>query len=149
MDIRGKRILSVLTYYTLIGLSLALAVAFIFALVYRTYPMWAEVIYFIWAGVVIGTIIFDIYSTSNNRYKFISGMLVYVLSLACIAMAVILYLLNTTRLGLPIDFNPPFMLITALSIATTLFMIAEYVVGEALVEHNTSAKELKQHGVRQ
>ena len=37
----------------------------------------------------------------------------------------------------------------ALSYAVTLFMIAAFIVGESLIEHNTSAKELKQRGVRE
>ncbi|MBQ8430474.1 MAG: hypothetical protein IJX26_00810 [Clostridia bacterium] len=149
MDIKGKRILSVICYYTLIGLSISMAVAFIFALSFRTYPMWAKVIYYIWGGVAIATIIFDICCTAMNKRKFISGMLVYVLSVASIAMAIILYLINTTKTGLPLDFSPMFTLITVLSFAVSLFMIAQFIVGESTVEHNTSAKSLKQRGIKE
>lgn len=149
MEVKGKRILSVITYYTLIGLALAMAVAFIFSLVFRTYPMWAEVIYFIWGGVVIGTIIFDIVCTATNHMKFVSGIMVYVLSVACVVMSVLLYLVNTTRIGLPLDLAPVFTLVTALSYLTTFLLIAEYIVGESLIEHNTSAKSLRQRGIKE
>jgi len=149
MQVKGKRILSVLTYYTLIGLALALAVGFLFALIFRDYPMWAEVIYFIWGGVVIATVIFDIVCTATNHMKFVSGIMVYVLSVLSIIVPVLLYLMNTTKLGLGMTFGPVFILITSLSLLTSLFLIAEFVVGEALIEHNTAATELKQRGVRQ
>lgn len=149
MQVKGKRILSVMTYYTLIVLALAMAVGFIFALAFRTFPTWAKIVYFAWAGVVIGTIIFDIICTSSNKMKFISGIMVYVLSVTAIVMAVIIYMMYTTRTGLPMDLSFVFTLTTALSLATTLFMIAEYVVGEALIEHNTSAQALKSRGIKQ
>lgn len=149
MQVKGKRILSVLTYYTLIGLALALTVGFIFALSFRTFPMWAKIIYYIWAGVVIGTIIFDIVCTANNRMKFVSGLIIYILSVCAVAVSVLVYLIYTTRAGLPIDISGIFTLTVALSYAVTLFMIAEYIVGESLIEHNTSAKELKERGIKQ
>ena len=149
MEVKSKRILSVITYYTLIALALAMTVGFIFALIFRDFPMWAKIIYFVWAGVVIATIIFDIVCTANNSMKFISGLIVYVLSVCAVAVSVIIYLIYTTRTGLTLDMGPAFMLITSLSYATTLFMIAEFIVGEALIEHNTSAKALRQRGVRE
>lgn len=149
MEVKGKRILSIVTYYTLIGLALALTLGFVLALFFRAYPTWAKIIYYIWAGVVAGAIIFDIVCTATNRMKYISGFIIYVLSICAVAVAVIIYLIYTTRLGLGITLSPAFTLITALSFATTIFMIAEYIVGEALIEHNTSAKSLKQRGIKE
>ena len=149
MEIKGKRLLSVITYYTLVGLALAMAVAFILALSFRTYPGWAKVVYFAWGGVVIGTVIFDIICTSRNKMKYVAGIMVYVLSVLAVVMSVLLYMINTTRMGLGIDLRPVFTLVTALSYLTTVLMIAEYLVGESLIEHNTSAKALKSRGVKQ
>lgn len=149
MSIKGKRLLSVITYYTLIGLAIAMAVGFIFAMGMRVFPLWAKVVYIAWAGVVIGTLIFDIYCTANNRYKFVSGMMVYVLSVLCVAVSVIIYLMYTTRTGLAMNIAGIFTLSAALSYAVSLFMVAAFIVGESLIEHNTSAKELKQRGVRE
>lgn len=149
MDIKAKKILSIITYYTLIALTFILAGAFVLALAFRTYPFWAKLIYFVWAGVLVGTVIFDIICTSTNRMKFVSGLLVYVLSVGAIAVSIILYLINTTRTGLAFDFSPVFILITALSYATSLFMIAEYVVGEAIIEHETTVKVVRQRGIKE
>ena len=149
MSVKGKRLLSVITYYTLIGLAIAMSLGFVIALAMRVFPLWAKVVYFAWAGVVIGTLIFDIYCTANNRYKFISGITVYVLSVLCVAVSVIIYLMYTTKTGLAIDISGIFTLSAALSYAVSLFMIAAFIVGESLIEHNTSAKALKQQGVRE
>lgn len=149
MEVKEKRILSKITYYALIVLTLVMAVAFIFALSYRVFPAWAKVVYFIWAGVVIATVIFDVMCTCSERMKFIAGVVVFVLSLAAVAMSIIIYLMYTTRIGLAMDLSPVFTLIVALSYATSLFLIAQFIVGESLIEHKTSAESLKQRGVRQ
>lgn len=141
MSIRAKKLLLIITYYTLIGLAIIMAGGFVLALAFRAYPFWAKIIYYIWAGVVIATIIFDIVCTATNRMKFISGMIIYVLSLSAIAMSVIIYLVNTTRTGLGTDLGPVFNLVTALSYATTLFMIAEYIVGEFLIDSDVASAE--------
>lgn len=143
MDIKAKKILSIVTYYTLIALTFIMAGAFVVALAFRTYPFWAKLIYFIWAGVVVGTVIFDIICTSTNRMKFISGLLVYVLSILAVVVSIVIYLINTSRVGLTFDLSPVFILITALSYSTSLFMIAQYVVGEAMIEHNTSEQAIQ------
>lgn len=149
MDIKEKRILSIICFYTLIALSILMAGGFIVALAFRTFPLWAKVVYITWAGLVIATVIFDIVCTATNSMKFISGLLTYVLTILAIAMSIIVYLVYTTRSGLSTDINSVYMLAVAMSYATSLFMIAEFITGENLIEHNTSAKSLKQKGIKE
>ncbi len=143
MGVENKRKLATIVYYTLAVLTVAFSIFFGYALFVRNVAMWAKVVYFIWLAVVIGAVVFDIICTTNNEGKTIVGLIVYVLSILAIVMAAILYVMNTTRTGLAIDFFNLFISVSILSLITTGFLIATWCVGESLVEHRTAAKEIK------
>jgi len=147
MNVQNKRKLSTIVYYTLAVLVLIFAGFFGYALIVRDVAMWAKVVYFIWIAVVVGTVIFDIICTGNNEGKTITGLMVYVLSLLAIAMAAILYFMNTSRAGLAVDFFNLFISVSLLSLITTGFLIAMWCVGEHFVENRTAAKEIKEQKI--
>lgn len=142
MSVKNKRILSTIVYYTLIALALINVGFFIFALVVKDVAMWAKVIYFIWSGLVIGVLIFDIICTATHEAKTISGLIVYILSVLAVVMAVILYVINAGPQGIATDYFNLFISISVISLMTTGYMIASWCVGEKLVEHATSEDEL-------
>lgn len=146
MSVNGKRILSILTYYTLFGLAIIMSALTILYVIGRNgVPMWATILYTIWACAVIGTLIFDIICTSMKRLKFISGLMVYVLSAVAIVVTAVLYLVRSgLATGLLSTFMPIYIGVAALILSTTLYMIATYVVGEAVVEHVTAMRSMKQ-----
>lgn len=144
MSVGNKKTMSTVVYYTLAAITLAFAGFFVYALIVRAdVAMWARIVYFIWIGLVIGTIVFDIICSSNGEGKTISGLLVYVLSLLALIMAIILYFVNTGANGLATEFFNLFISISLLSILTTGFMIATWVVGEHLIQRSTENKELE------
>lgn len=143
MNVGNKRKLSTIVYYTLAIMTLVFAGFFGYALIVRDVAMWAKVVYFIWIALVVGTVIFDIICTSNNEGKTTGGLIVYVLSLLAVAMAAILYFMNTSRAGLAVNFFNLFVSVSLLSLITTGFLIATWCVGESFVEHRTAAKEIK------
>lgn len=145
MSLRSKKILSILTYYTLFGIATLMAVMTALFALNRVVPMWAKVLYVLWACTVIGTLIFDIVCTTTKRMKFISGILVYVLSIISIIVTAILYLTNSTlTAGLTAVFMPVFTGLAAIVLSTTIYMIATFVVGEALAEHKSALKSIKE-----
>ena len=144
MSVGNKKTMSTIVYYTLAGITLAFAAFFIYALMVRPdVAMWARIVYFIWTGLLAGTIVFDIVCTSNGEGKTITGLLVYVLSLLALIMAVILYFVNTGVGGLATEFFNLFISVSLLSLFTTGFMIATWVVGEHLVEKARENKQLE------
>ena len=143
MSVENKRKLSTIVYYSLAVLTLIFAGFFGFALVVRNVEMWAKVVYFIWIAAVVGVVIFDVICTMNNDGKTLVGLIVYVLSILAILMAAILYLKNTTRTGLAVDFFNLFLSVSIISLITTGFLISMWCVGESLVENRTVAKEIK------
>ena len=143
MSIKNKRLMSTIVYYTLIALAIFNAGFFIYALIVKDVAMWAKIIYLIWSGVVIAVAIYDIMCTSSHKNKFITGIIIYVLSVLAVIMACILYVLNTGMDGLATDFFNLFISISILSLMTTGYLIASWCVGESLIEHATAEDELE------
>lgn len=145
MSVKRKKILSIITYYTLFTIAILMSAMAILFVVNRALPMWSKVLYVLWACAVIGTLIFDIVCTSTKRMKFISGLIVYVLSIVSIIVTVILYLVNSSlTAGLTATFMPVYTGVAAIIISTSIYMIATFIVGEAVVEHATSTKGVKE-----
>ena len=143
MSVEKKKVLSIIVYYTLATLAVLSAGFFLYCCIVRDVVLWAKIVYFVWIGLVIGTVIFDIICTTNQEAKEISGLLVYILSVLSIIMACILYFMNVTRTGLATDFFNLFLSVSIVSLMTSGYMIATWCVGESLVEHTTSQDELQ------
>ena len=116
MSVRSKSKLSIVVYYTLAILTLLCSAFFIYCLSVRDVAMWAKVVYFIWIGFVIGVTIFDVICSSSGEGKYISGWIVYILSILAVAMACILYFTNTGMAGLATEFFNLFISIALISL---------------------------------
>ena len=146
MSVKGKKILSIITYYTLFIIAIVMACMAILYTVNRGLPMWAKVLYVLWACAVIGALIFDVVCTSTKRMKFISGIIVYILSVVSVIVTVILYLVRAGIVtGLTTAFMPIFAGTAAIILSTSVYLIATFIVGEAVVEHETARKSIKQN----
>ena len=143
MSIKRKKILSIITYYTLFGIAIIMAaLAFLF-IVNRALPLWSKILYAIWCCAVIGVLIFDVICTSIRRMKFISGLIVYILSAVSLVVTIILYLVNTSlTAGLTATFMPIYAGTAAVIMSTTIYMIATFIVGESVVEHKSALKSV-------
>lgn len=142
MSVSNKKLLSTIVYYTLIVLSILNAGFFIYALMVKDVAMWAKVIYIIWSVVVIAVAIYDMICTRARKSKFVSGLIIYVLSILAVVMACILYFINSGVDGLATDFYNIFLSVSILSLMTTGYLIASWCVGEAKVEHDSATDEL-------
>ena len=142
MSVSNKKLLSTIVYYTLIVLSILNAGFFIYALMVKDVAMWAKVIYIIWSVVVIAVAIYDVICTRARKSKFVSGLIIYVLSILAVVMACILYFINVGVDGLATDFYNIFLSVSILSLMTTGYLIASWCVGEAKVEHDSATDEL-------
>ena len=143
MSVNSKRILSIIVYYTLAVMALLSAGFFVYTLAVRGVALWARIIYFIWAGLTIAAVIFDIICTSTGEAKTISGLIVYVLSVVMAIMGVVYYFVSAASSGLPVDIFNLYLTVALVSIATTGYMIATWVVGENLVTRSSQEIEIK------
>ena len=145
MSVKSKKILSVITYYTLFAIAIIMASMAILFVINRALPMWAKVLYVLWSCLVIGTLIFDIVCTSTRRMKFISGLIIYILSIVSLVVTIILYLVSASlTAGLTSAFMPIFAGTSAIIMSTTIYMIATFIVGESVVEHKSALKSIKE-----
>ena len=142
MSVNSKRTLSSIVYYTLAVLTLLASAFFIYCLSIKGIVMWARIIYYVWTAVVIGVTIFDVICTNSGEGKFVSGIIVYVLSILAVAMACILYFANSGMEGLATEFFNLFISVSLISLITTGFLIGTWAVGENRVEHTTTEIEL-------
>lgn len=143
MSIFNKKVLAIVVYYTLVALAILAGGFFVFALIINTLPMWAKIIYYVWVGLLIGAVVFDIICTSTHQAKTISGAIVYVLSIMAVGMTMLLYCLNATTVGLEPTFYSTYLATSIISLITTGYLIACWVVGESIVEHSTAGKEIE------
>ena len=143
MSVEKKKALSKLTYFTLVILTLCAVAFFIYCLNVRAVAMWAKVIYYVWSGLVIGVVIFDVICTRSGEAKYVSGLLVYVLSVLSVVVACILYFVNSGFMPLSADFFTLFLSVAIVSLMVSGYLIATWCVGESLVEHATAENELR------
>ena len=144
MSVNNKRWLSNIVYYTLAILALLSSAFFIYCLIMNPVAMWAKIIYFIWSGLVIGVVIFDLICTTTGESKQVSGLIIYVLSLMALAMACVLYFVNSGMGGIASQFFNLFISVSFVSMLTTGFMIAAWVVGQSRVENEVDDKERRE-----
>ena len=145
MSIRSKKVLSLLSYYTLFIIATIMAIATILFVLNRELPTWATVVYVIWACAVILTLAFDIYFSLIKRMKFCTGLSVYILSVASIIVTAILYVTSSTlTAGLTSTFMPIYAGVAAVVLSTSVYMIATFIVGESVVEHKSALKSIKE-----
>ena len=142
MSVKNKKILSIIVYYTLAFLALCAAGFFIFSTIIGALPLWAKIVYYVWTGLTIGAIIFDVICTSTGEAKQVSGLIIYILSVLAVLMTMILYLVNATRTGLVATFFNTYLATVVISLMTTGYMIASWCVGESLIEHATAEDEM-------
>lgn len=143
MNIDNRKTLLATVYYTLAILTLCACGFFIYALIVRGAAMWIKIVYFIWSGIVICNLIYDIICTRSSQWKNRSGWLVYILSLAAVVMAIVVYFINTTATGLATDFFNMYLSVSMLSLLTTGYLIATWCVGESLAKYGDSSRNEK------
>ena len=129
MNFENRKLFTDVVYYTLAILTLLMSAFFIYVLSVRDVVLWAKIVYYIWTGLVIGVIIFDMVCTTNRQAKTISGFIVYILSILAVVMAAILYFLNSGNGGLATDFFNLFLSVSLISLFVSGFMISTWCVG--------------------
>ena len=107
MELKEKKILQSILYYFSIALTIIASVFFMITLAARGTMMYARVVYYIWTAVLIVTLLFDIMCTMMHRFKFITGIVLFVLAILSIVMGIIIYfdlsagaMLVATNIGL-------------------------------------------------
>ena len=82
--------------------------------------------------------------TLCKNMKFITGLLVYILSVASVIVTAVLYLTrsNLTE-GLTSAFIPVYTGVAAIILSTSIYMILTFIAGESAVEHKSALQSIK------
>lgn len=138
MEFKGKKVLLGMVYYTVIALLLAVSITFMVFLSLSDVRLYSKIGYFILTSLFVLLMIYDVICTNMNKMKFISGLILYILSVCTIIMAFIVYGLNATRGLIPADTVNVFITLIAMSFGIAVLDIIIYSVGEKLIEYNTT-----------
>lgn len=134
MQIDQKKVLLNITYYTLIGLSLLTSVLFILKVAFGNFPMYIKIIYFIWSGLLILYIAFDVFCTIRRVLKFVSGIILFVLALICVIMAVDVFFMQGVSFRAVTNLEVTYFINMSLSFLPVYLSFFAFIFGEKIVE---------------
>ena len=116
MDANLKKVLLNVVYYTLIATMVAFEVFFMISLANASMAVWEKVCYYILAGLLVGVIIYDIICTCMHTQKYVSGFILYGITLAVIVLSLIVMALNSANGRLLLDISERFFRIILLNV---------------------------------
>lgn len=134
MQIDQKKVLLNITYYTLIGLSLLTSALFILKVAFGNFPMYIKIIYFIWSGLLILYIAFDVFCTIRRVLKFVSGIILFVLALICVIMAVDVFFMQGVSFRTVTNLEVTYFINMSLSFLPVYLSFFAFIFGEKIVE---------------
>lgn len=138
MDANLKKVLLNVVYYTLIAAMVAFEVFFMISLANASMAVWEKVCYYILAGLLVGVIIYDIICTCMHTQKYVSGFILYGITLAVIVLSLIVMALNSANGRLLLDISERFFRIILFSYIINAFAVLIYCTGEKLIVNITN-----------
>lgn len=134
MELTHKKILQNMLYYSVLALTIIASVFFMVTLAMRDTMMYARVIFYIWTGVLVATLIFDIVCTVMHKNKFIVGLILFVLAVCWLVMAIIVYFNLSTGAMLVAANMGLFNRLVVYSFILTIMGITTFIIGEFLTQ---------------
>lgn len=134
MELTHKKILQNMLYYSVLALTIIASIFFMVTLAMRDTMMYARVIFYIWTGVLVATLIFDIVCTVMHKNKFIVGLILFVLAMCWIVMAIVIYFNLSTGAMLVAANMGLFNRLVVFSFILTVMAITTFIIGEFLTQ---------------
>ena len=133
MDAHLKTNLLKVVYYTLIAVMVAFVVFFLITLSGASMAAWERIAYYVLAIALVLVVIYDIICTCRHNQKYISGFILYGITLAVIVLSLIIMALNSANARLLIDITERFWRIIFFSYLINTLAILIYCTGEKLI----------------
>ncbi len=140
MEADNKKALLNIAYYGTIVITIALAIIFMISMSERDVAMYQQVVYYIWAILLILTIIFDIVASKKHNFKFLIGLIVVGLTFLCIVTGIIVYASMSVDWLVPYFAMGRFAIVIGFSVVLTIMLIVIYSVGEKIIELDVARK---------
>ena len=138
MDANLKKVLQIVVYYSLIAIMLAFEVFFMITLANASMALWEQICYFVVAGLLVGVVVYDIVCTCIQSQKYISGLILYIITACVLVLSLIVMALNSNNGRLLIDISEKFFRIILFSYLINAFAILIYCTGEKLIITSTN-----------
>ena len=135
MDAHGKSVLLRTVYYTLIAVMVAMVVFFLITLGGASMAEWERVGYYVVAIALVLVVIYDIICTTRHSQKFVSGFILYGITLAVVILSLIIMALNSANGRLLIDITERFWRIIFFSYLINTLAIIIYCTGQKLISN--------------
>lgn len=138
MDANLKKVLLNVVYYSLIAVMVAFEVFFMISLANANMAVWEKVCYYILAGLLLLMVVYDIICTCLHSQKYISGFILYGLTLATIILSLLVMALNSADGRLLIDISERFFRLILFSYLINILAILVFTTGEKLIVNTTN-----------
>jgi hypothetical protein len=133
-----KSVLLRTVYFTLIAVMVAFVVFFMITLSGASMASWERILYYILAIALVLVVVYDIICTFMHRQKYISGFILYAITLAVIILSLVVMALNSANGRLLIDITERFWRIIFFSYLINALAILIYCTGEKLITNVTN-----------
>lgn len=133
MENNHKRILLSMAYYTLIGLGVLFSVLFVLRVAFSTLPLLIQIIYYVWALVLVITLFYDVYCTMKHRMKYYAGLIFFVLTLLCVIMAIVVFFVQGITFRLITTSEVTYFINMTLSFIPIKLGIFAFLFGEKII----------------
>jgi len=133
MENNHKRILLSMAYYTLIGLGILFSVFFVLKVGFSTLPALIQIIYYVWSAGLILTLLFDVYCTMKHRMKYYAGLILFILTLLCVVMAVVVFVVQGITFRLVTETEIGYFITMVTSFMPIKLAIFAYLFGQKII----------------
>ena len=141
MDAHLKTNLLKVVYYTLIAVMVAFVVFQFMSLAGASLAEWERTIFYILIGLLVVIVAYDIVCTCLHREKFISGIMLYIVTIAIIVFTLIVFAINSDSVRLFIDISERFYRLIIMTYIINALAVLIYTTGQNLVKKETTFKK--------
>lgn len=138
MDANLKKVLYNVVYYSIIAVMVAFEVFFMISLANASMALWEKVCYFVIAGLLVGVVVYDIVCTCLHSQKYIAGFILYGLTLATVALSLVVMAVNSANGRLLLDISERFFRLILFSYLINVLAILVFTTGEKLIINTTN-----------
>ena len=143
MDFDKKKVLLNIVYYSAIGVMVAFVTFLFLSLAGASLAVWERVMFYVLVGALVGVVAYDIVCTCIKSEKYISGLILYVITMCIIVFTLVVFALNSTSVRLFIDITEKFFRLILLTYIINAMAVIIYCVGQNLVKKDTTRKTNK------
>ena len=137
MEANMKKVLTTIVYYSIVAVMVAMVVFMMVSLSPSSMAVWEKVCLYILTGALALVTIYDIVCTTMRRQKYISGFMLYIVSMLVVIITLIILALNSTDGRLILDISERFFRIILVLYLIDALAVCAYAMGEKLINIDT------------